>query len=193
MSADPTQPTQKEAFFFLSILSCQKTKPDVDWNVVAQKNGYSNANCAKVRFGQIKRRLGYNEDSTGSGNVPATPKKNGSGGRKAQPKKSGSGTNGTAAKVKKSPTKPRSNDKVSKAEFAEAAYKHALEEEEYETKMQSNLSEDDQASSDYDHNDHSNNINFNSSIADEEGDMGVEDTFYDANDEEANGDNDYYA
>ncbi|KAF4625336.1 hypothetical protein G7Y89_g12832 [Cudoniella acicularis] len=101
--------TPKDAFFFLTILSNMKNKPDVNWDEVAVKAGYSNATTAKVRFGQIKRKLGFGDQDTAaasraSGNGSATPKK----GKKSS--EVGSGTNVSPSKVeKKTPVKRTPN------------------------------------------------------------------------------------
>ncbi|KAH7413394.1 hypothetical protein BKA64DRAFT_741083 [Cadophora sp. MPI-SDFR-AT-0126] len=99
----PRAPTDKEAFFFLTIMQCMTNKPEVNWDLVATRAGYSNANCAKVRFGQIKKAIGYKEDGS---HVPATtPTK----GRAKKDTTVGSGTNTSPTKVTKprAPRKPR--------------------------------------------------------------------------------------
>ncbi|KAL1884342.1 hypothetical protein VTK73DRAFT_36 [Phialemonium thermophilum] len=52
------QPSVQEAYFFLSILKNQISKPDVDWDKVAAECNFKNAETARVRFGQVKRKLG---------------------------------------------------------------------------------------------------------------------------------------
>ncbi|KAL2018648.1 hypothetical protein VTK56DRAFT_551 [Thermocarpiscus australiensis] len=54
----PKQPTTQEAFLFFTIIKNMKGKPEIDWNAVAADNGFKNADTAKVRYGQIKRKLG---------------------------------------------------------------------------------------------------------------------------------------
>ena len=76
------------------------SSPQVDWDVVAQKAGYSNAVTARTRFGQIKKKLGFNPDAlappAGAGKAP----------RAKKAKTNGSGTNTNATKVtKRSPAK----------------------------------------------------------------------------------------
>ncbi|KAH7370835.1 hypothetical protein BKA65DRAFT_590094 [Rhexocercosporidium sp. MPI-PUGE-AT-0058] len=95
-------PTEKEAFFFLTIMQCMTNKPEVDWNLVATRAGYSNAVCAKTRFGQIKKQIGYKED--GSHATPSPIK-----GRAKNDVTIGSGTNTTSTKVTKTraPRKPK--------------------------------------------------------------------------------------
>ncbi|RDW88087.1 hypothetical protein BP6252_00119 [Coleophoma cylindrospora] len=186
-SGEPTAPTTKEAFFFLSILANQKTKPDVDWDVVAQKNGYNNANTAKVRFGQIKRRLGYTDDYV-------APKAAGSGGRKpkvkaeAEGSASGSGMNKTPTKVKKTPTKPK-NGKATKASFANAALAFSQKQDELAAKFPGNHDlasvKDEEASTGYDEDD-SGSRNFDDTqdydYAEQYADADDEDKFYDPED-----------
>ncbi|KAH9217311.1 hypothetical protein DL95DRAFT_522229 [Leptodontidium sp. 2 PMI_412] len=95
-------PTEKEAFFFLTIMQCMTNKPEVDWDLVASRAGYSNAACAKTRFGQIKKQIGYKED--GSHATPSPIK-----GRGKKDATVGSGTNTTPTKVSKTraPRKPK--------------------------------------------------------------------------------------
>lgn len=66
-------------------------------------SNYSNGLCARTRFRQIKKRLGYTDD----GPAPATPFP--STPRSKKGKVVGSGTNGSASKVtkKRSPAKAR--------------------------------------------------------------------------------------
>ncbi|KAI9053822.1 hypothetical protein LZ554_002770 [Drepanopeziza brunnea f. sp. 'monogermtubi'] len=99
------QPTEKEAFFFLTILSCMTNKPEVNWDLVAERAGYSNASCAKVRFGQIKKAIGYKNDGT---HPITTPVKDRAAGKKVK-NEIGSGTNVNPGKVtkKRSPKKPK--------------------------------------------------------------------------------------
>ncbi|KAH8205497.1 hypothetical protein TruAng_000403 [Truncatella angustata] len=55
-----------EAKFFAAMIKNMKNKPEIDWNGVADELGYANANTAKVRFGQIKKKLGLNFGNTPS-------------------------------------------------------------------------------------------------------------------------------
>lgn len=70
------------------MLSC----PQVNWELVAQRAGYSNANCAKTRFGQIKRQIGWKDN----GSVAASTLIKG-----RAKKEVGSGTNISPSKVVK--------------------------------------------------------------------------------------------
>ncbi|KAK4190261.1 hypothetical protein QBC35DRAFT_449455 [Podospora australis] len=53
------QPTQQEAFVFFSVYrnTRNRTSSDIDWEAVAADNGWKNGSTAKVRFGQIRRKL----------------------------------------------------------------------------------------------------------------------------------------
>jgi hypothetical protein len=74
----------------------------VDWDAVAERAGYGSANSAKVRYGQIKKALGYNEDGTFSATVTPTKPR---GPRVKKDKATvGSGTNDTPSKVVKKRT-----------------------------------------------------------------------------------------
>ncbi|KAG9241105.1 hypothetical protein BJ878DRAFT_522468 [Calycina marina] len=63
--------------------------PNVDWNLVAQRAGYSNAGCTKTRYGQIRKALGA---ASGSGYSPPI---------KRTKMEVDSGTNKYALRVKK--------------------------------------------------------------------------------------------
>ncbi|KAH8593734.1 hypothetical protein B0O99DRAFT_209682 [Bisporella sp. PMI_857] len=100
----PRAATDKEAHFFLTILGNMKNAPEVDWDAVAQRCGYSNATCAKTRFSQIKKAIGWTVEG-GSGPVKSPAK------AKPPKKTLGSGTIKTPSKVTK-PSKflnPRKN------------------------------------------------------------------------------------
>ncbi|TGO87190.1 hypothetical protein BPOR_0244g00150 [Botrytis porri] len=43
--------------FFFIILDCIETPPDIDWKLVAERTGCSNAYMARSRFGQIRTKL----------------------------------------------------------------------------------------------------------------------------------------
>ncbi|KAL7937478.1 hypothetical protein V8C35DRAFT_276972 [Trichoderma chlorosporum] len=85
--ADKREPTASEAMFFFAIVKHTRNKADIDWDGVAQEQGFKNAEVAKVRFGQVKRKLGINTDSA------TTPKKSGT-----------SSATSTPSKVRKTPT-----------------------------------------------------------------------------------------
>ncbi|PHH81633.1 hypothetical protein CDD82_326 [Ophiocordyceps australis] len=55
--------------FFLAVVKYMRNKAEVDWNAVAVEQRLKNAEVAKVRFGQIKRKLGISS----AGDGPATP------------------------------------------------------------------------------------------------------------------------
>ncbi|EMT68518.1 hypothetical protein ACKRZS_001047 [Fusarium odoratissimum] len=69
------EPTAAEAMLFFSIVKHTRNKADVDWNAVASEAGFKNADVAKVRFGQVKRKLGISTETTAPSRGPVTPKK----------------------------------------------------------------------------------------------------------------------
>ncbi|KAH7249818.1 uncharacterized protein BKA55DRAFT_675686 [Fusarium redolens] len=69
------EPTAAEAMLFFSIVKHTRNKADVDWNAVATEAGFKNADVAKVRFGQVKRKLGISTETTAPSRGPVTPKK----------------------------------------------------------------------------------------------------------------------
>ncbi|KEY70426.1 hypothetical protein S7711_06593 [Stachybotrys chartarum IBT 7711] len=81
------EPTASEAMFFFAIVKHTRNKQDIDWHAVATEQGFKNAEVAKVRFGQVKRKLGINSDPNAS---PSAPK-----------------TGSTPTKVAKTPSRPR--------------------------------------------------------------------------------------
>ncbi|KAG5942962.1 hypothetical protein E4U59_000763 [Claviceps monticola] len=56
-------PTAQEAMFFFAIVKHTRNKADIDWNAVALEQSFKNADVAKVRFGQVKRKLGIQCDA----------------------------------------------------------------------------------------------------------------------------------
>ncbi|KAK1245287.1 hypothetical protein MKX08_004916 [Trichoderma sp. CBMAI-0020] len=81
------EPTASEAMFFFAIVKHTRNRADIDWDAVAQEQGFKNAEVAKVRFGQVKRKLGIDSN--------VTPKK----GSNASPSSAS-----TPSKVRKTPT-----------------------------------------------------------------------------------------
>ncbi|KAK0386490.1 hypothetical protein NLU13_6325 [Sarocladium strictum] len=83
------EPTASEAMFFFAIVKHTRNKADIDWAAVATEQGFKNADVAKVRFGQVKRKLGINDTSgaaktptksgVASGRVAKTPTRRGNG------------------------------------------------------------------------------------------------------------------
>ncbi|KAL2193507.1 hypothetical protein P885DRAFT_81165 [Corynascus similis CBS 632.67] len=63
--SDGKQPTAQEAYLFYTIIKNMKGKPEIDWAAVAADTGYKTAETAKVRYGQIKRKLGLDNWSAG--------------------------------------------------------------------------------------------------------------------------------
>ncbi|POR34127.1 Uncharacterized protein TPAR_05649 [Tolypocladium paradoxum] len=66
--APKKEPTASEAMFFFAIVKHTRNKADIDWDAVAVEQGFKNAEVAKVRFGQVKRKLGISTttDTPGS-------------------------------------------------------------------------------------------------------------------------------
>ncbi|KAK3903360.1 hypothetical protein C8A05DRAFT_32902 [Staphylotrichum tortipilum] len=109
------QPTQSETYLFYAIIKHMKGKPEIDWTAVANDTGLKNAETAKVRYGQIKRKLGLDTwtptkprataataatpaEDGGAPATPATPTPKSSRSRKTAATPS---TPGTGAGVKK--------------------------------------------------------------------------------------------
>ncbi|UNI20053.1 hypothetical protein JDV02_006181 [Purpureocillium takamizusanense] len=92
-STPKKEPTTAEAMFFFAIVKHTKNKADIDWSAVAEEQNFKNAEVAKVRFGQIKRKLGISTtDSPASAggattSTRATPKKATTPKKAATPKK----------------------------------------------------------------------------------------------------------
>ncbi|CAM1503905.1 Fc.00g014960.m01.CDS01 [Cosmosporella sp. VM-42] len=89
MSEPKKEPTAAEAMLFFSIVKNTKNKADVDWEAVAEEQGFKNAEVAKVRFGQVKRKLGiFSDPAAGPRASPQkTPRKAGSVSKAATPNK----------------------------------------------------------------------------------------------------------
>ncbi|KAG5977862.1 hypothetical protein E4U55_006474 [Claviceps digitariae] len=116
------EPTAQEAMFFFAIVKHTRNKADIDWNAVAVEQGFKNAEVAKVRFGQVKRKLGISSDA---GPVPATPPAS----SRAPAKKTGC-LSGSPTKVAKTSgragTKGKSQGRTPKKED----FEHGVKEEE---------------------------------------------------------------
>jgi len=91
------------------------TQPQVNWELVASRAGYSNGACAKTRYGQIKKAIGHTTDGAIAAPTPV----------KSRSKKPGSGTNVNASKVKKSTA-----SKGKKAKPVAAAAEHEGDDDE---------------------------------------------------------------
>ncbi|OWT43478.1 hypothetical protein VFPPC_17373 [Pochonia chlamydosporia 170] len=96
------EPTASEAMFFFAIVKHTRNKADIDWTAVAAEQGFKNANVAKVRFGQVKRKLGITTNTDSPAPV-RTPTKRTSAGTPTKVTKSGgrAGTKGRRAKTVK--------------------------------------------------------------------------------------------
>ncbi|CEI69792.1 unnamed protein product [Fusarium venenatum] len=79
MADNKREPTAAEAMLFFSIVKHTRNKADVDWTAVATEAGFKNADVAKVRFGQVKRKLGISTETTSTPRAPATPRKSAGG------------------------------------------------------------------------------------------------------------------
>ncbi|KAM0427332.1 hypothetical protein ACHAPT_007767 [Fusarium lateritium] len=93
------EPTAAEAMLFFSIVKHTRNKADVDWDLVAIEAGFKNADVAKVRFGQVKRKLGISTDTGVTPRAPTTPTKKGAS-KVAKTPRSNKGK-GRGGKVKK--------------------------------------------------------------------------------------------
>ncbi|KAJ4254894.1 hypothetical protein NW762_009692 [Fusarium torreyae] len=100
MADNKKEPTAAEAMLFFSIVKHTRNKADVDWNAVAVEAGFKNADVAKVRFGQVKRKLGISTETTAPARAPATPKKS-SGSRVSKTPRSATKGKGKGGKAKK--------------------------------------------------------------------------------------------
>ncbi|OBT62025.1 hypothetical protein VE03_08253 [Pseudogymnoascus sp. 23342-1-I1] len=81
----PRVPTAQECNFLVAIVKNSDGVTNIDWDTVASEAGYNSAATAKVRFGQVKRALGWTVRTVGT---------------KTSPNKS-------PTKVEKKPAKPR--------------------------------------------------------------------------------------
>ncbi|KYK55765.1 hypothetical protein DCS_07729 [Drechmeria coniospora] len=68
MAENKKEPTASEAMFFFAIVKHTRNKADIDWAAVAVEQGFKNAEVAKVRFGQVKRKLGISSTT-----IPESP------------------------------------------------------------------------------------------------------------------------
>ncbi|GFP54100.1 hypothetical protein ACSS6W_001762 [Trichoderma asperelloides] len=96
------EPTASEAMFFFAIVKHTRNKADIDWEAVAQEQNFKNAEVAKVRFGQVKRKLGIDSNVTpkkgnASTAIASTPSKV----RKTPAGRAGAKGRGRGARAKK--------------------------------------------------------------------------------------------
>ncbi|PNY28834.1 Uncharacterized protein TCAP_01247 [Tolypocladium capitatum] len=75
--APKKEPTASEAMFFFAIVKHTRNKADIDWDLVAAEQGFKNAEVAKVRFGQVKRKLGITTSNDTPGSSPRSVAKKG--------------------------------------------------------------------------------------------------------------------
>ncbi|KAK3371405.1 hypothetical protein B0T24DRAFT_628927 [Lasiosphaeria ovina] len=117
-SSRPPMPNQAESYLFYTMHLAMKSKPDFDWNAVADMNGFKNAETAKVRYGQIKRKLKMESWTTpasgapGPGSAKRTPAGAGSGAKKQA--SSAAGSRLSSGKSSKFAT-PKRGSKASRA------------------------------------------------------------------------------
>ncbi|EQL02146.1 hypothetical protein OCS_02142 [Ophiocordyceps sinensis CO18] len=57
------EPSATEAMFFFAIVKHTRNKADIDWSAVAAEQGFKSAEVARVRFGQVKRKLGITSNA----------------------------------------------------------------------------------------------------------------------------------
>jgi hypothetical protein len=72
--------TPAENKFIKTMFDNMKTRPDADWDKVAEQMGLKDSKCAKERFRQIAQRHGWNNKSDSS--TGKVTKKPAAGGRK---------------------------------------------------------------------------------------------------------------
>ncbi|KAB5582780.1 hypothetical protein GE09DRAFT_282530 [Coniochaeta sp. 2T2.1] len=113
----PPQPSLAEAYFFLNIIKYVRGKLDVDWAAVAQESGFKNAETAKVRFGQVKKKLGFNNSTPAAARVKPGAKP----GAKRGAKRGANDDSDTAAPAEKKPRKTPAKPRGKKAQAAAAA------------------------------------------------------------------------
>ncbi|KAM0240842.1 hypothetical protein ACHAP5_007768 [Fusarium lateritium] len=99
--ADKKEPTAAEAMLFFSIVKNTRNKADVDWNAVAEEAGFKNADVAKVRFGQVKRKLGISTETSTPARAPTSTPKKGTGSRVSKTTPRSAKGKGKGGKVKK--------------------------------------------------------------------------------------------
>ncbi|RDA83402.1 hypothetical protein CP532_4828 [Ophiocordyceps camponoti-leonardi (nom. inval.)] len=71
------EPSAHEAMFFFAIVKHTRNKADIDWESVAKDQGFKSADVARVRFGQIKRKLGLSSVTDTPPRGSATKKRTG--------------------------------------------------------------------------------------------------------------------
>ncbi|KAK0706574.1 hypothetical protein B0T26DRAFT_680241 [Lasiosphaeria miniovina] len=117
-SSRPPMPNQAESYLFYTMHLAMKSKPEFDWNAIAEMNGFKNAETAKVRYGQIKRKLKMEtwtvpaSAASGPGSAKRTPASAGSDAKKR--KSSAAGSRLSPGKSSKFAT-PKRGSKVSRA------------------------------------------------------------------------------
>ncbi|KAF5670320.1 hypothetical protein FHETE_4565 [Fusarium heterosporum] len=105
MADNKKEPTAAEAMLFFSIVKHTRNKADVDWNAVATEAGFKNADVAKVRFGQVKRKLGISTETTAPVRTAFSTPKKGTGSRVSKTAPRSAKGKGRGSKVKKEESK----------------------------------------------------------------------------------------
>ncbi|KAK3293293.1 uncharacterized protein B0H64DRAFT_444564 [Chaetomium fimeti] len=144
-TGEQKQPTLQEAHLFYTIIKSMKGKPEIDWAAVAIDAGFKNAETAKVRYGQIKRKLDLdnwtpvkppakNQNEDGGDAAPVTPTTSRS--------KKTAATPGTGAGVKKRAT-PAKRPTIPPGSRARKAKSLAIVKMEQDTDMINRMFEED--------------------------------------------------
>ncbi|KAM0343724.1 hypothetical protein ACHAPU_008315 [Fusarium lateritium] len=110
MADNKKEPTAAEAMLFFSIVKHTRNKADVDWNAVATEAGFKNADVAKVRFGQVKRKLGISTETSAPARTPYSTPKKGTGSRVSKTTPGSAKGKGKGRKVKKEEEKDLLDD-----------------------------------------------------------------------------------
>ncbi|OBT42401.1 hypothetical protein VE00_06047 [Pseudogymnoascus sp. WSF 3629] len=100
-------PTPLECNFLVAIVKNSDGVTNIDWDAVASEAGYNNAATARVRFGQVKKALGWTVRTIGS---------------KTSPIKS-------PTKVEKKPAKPRARKPKAFTKKQQAALAAAVDDD----------------------------------------------------------------
>ncbi|KFX88089.1 hypothetical protein V490_07843 [Pseudogymnoascus sp. VKM F-3557] len=97
-------PSALECKFLAAILKNSDGVTNIDWDTVASEAGYNSAATAKVRFGQVKKALGWTVRTAGARSSPTK----------------------SPNKVEKKPAKPRVRKTKAMMKKEEDAYQMAL-------------------------------------------------------------------
>ncbi|KFZ25051.1 hypothetical protein V502_00464 [Pseudogymnoascus sp. VKM F-4520 (FW-2644)] len=103
----PRAPTAQECSFLIAIVKNSDGVTNIDWDTVASEAGYNSGATARVRFGQVKRALGWTVKCVGT---------------KTSPTKS-------PIKVEKKPAKPRARKPKALTKKQEEALSQAVDDD----------------------------------------------------------------